>query len=192
VRPEIQILNRSALRDRDLQTAASTTGEIFGVSVSIMRLELDLRQAFDQSRNQTNSTALLAQVLSGSNDDTTKRIAVVDVDLFIPVLTFVFGEAQLGGTAAILSTHRLDNRFYGLPRDPALMIRRLEKEIVHELGHNFGLYHCHQFECVMRSSTYVEEIDMKRVQPCPACAEAIAGHHQQKELIKPQRREARG
>jgi archaemetzincin len=127
VRPEIQILNGSALRDRDLQTVVSTTGEIFGVSVSTMRLELDLRQAFDQSRNQTNSTALLAQVLSGFNDDTTKRIAVVDVDLFIPVLTFVFGEAQLGGTAAIVSTQRLDNRFYGLPRDPALMIRRLEK-----------------------------------------------------------------
>jgi archaemetzincin len=190
VKPDIQILNGSALRDRDLQSVAGTTREIFGVSVAVVHSDLDLRQAFDPSRNQTNSTALLAQVLGGSGGGTTKRIAVVDVDLFIPVLTFVFGEAQLGGTAAIVSTHRLDNRFYGLPRDPALMIGRLEKEIVHELGHNFGLYHCHQFECVMRSSTYVEEIDMKRVQPCPACAETIAHHMQHAEPAPQQRRGA--
>jgi archaemetzincin len=185
VKPEIQILNGSALRDRDLQTVAATTEEIFGVPVAIMRSELDLRKAFDQSRNQTYSTALLAQVLSGSVGDAAKRIAVVDVDLFIPVLTFVFGEAQLGGTAAIVSTHRLDCRYYGLPRDPLLMIRRLEKEVVHELGHNFGLVHCHQFECVMRSSTYVEEIDIKRVQPCADCALAIANHVRQSEPVNP-------
>jgi archaemetzincin len=98
---------------------------------------------------------------------------VVEVDLFIPVLTFVFGEAQLNGPAAIVSTHRLSNQFYGLGRNPKLMLERLQKELVHELGHTFGLYHCHQFECVMRSSTYVEEIDMKLSRPCDACAEAL-------------------
>ncbi len=176
MQPEIHILNGSVLRDRDLAGALHAAAEIFGVHVDIRRMELDLQGAFDLSRNQTNSTALLADVLSRSPDRTTKRIAVVDVDLFIPVLTFVFGEAQLAGTAAVVSTHRLDNRFYGLPRNPALMVERLEKEVVHELGHTFGLYHCHQFECVMRSSTYVEEIDMKRVLPCSSCSKSIAAH----------------
>jgi archaemetzincin len=179
VNSEIHILNGSALRDRDLQSVARTTGEIFGVPVQVLRADLDLQQAYDPSRHQTNSTALLVQVLGAVADSPTKRIAVVDVDLFIPVLTFVFGEAQLAGTAAIVSTHRLDNRFYGLPYDATLMLRRLEKEIVHEMGHNFGLYHCRQFECVMRSSTYVEEIDMKRVLPCPNCAASITIHLQQ-------------
>ncbi len=191
MRPEIHILNGSALRDRDLDGVVRTTVEIFGVPAQVKRTELDLQEAFDRSRNQTNSTALLAQVLSGAPDNSTKRIAVVDVDLFIPVLTFVFGEAQLAGIAAIVSTHRLDDRFYGLPRDAALMIRRLEKEIIHELGHNFGLYHCHQFECVMRSSTYVEEIDMKRVLPCPSCAASIATHLQDKITGRRERSEER-
>jgi archaemetzincin len=185
VKPEILILNGSGLSDRDLRSIARTTGEIFGVPVQVTRGDLDLQQAFDTSRNQTNSTALLVQVLNGARDGSAKRIAVVDVDLFIPVLTFVFGEAQLGGTAAVVSTHRLDNRYYGLARDAAVTTRRLEKEIVHELGHNFGLYHCHQFECVMRSSTYVEEIDMKRVLPCPSCVAAIAGHLRQAEDSNP-------
>ncbi len=174
MRQEIHILNGSGLRDRDLAGAVRTAGEVFDAQVVVYDSELDLQGAYDLSRNQTNSTALLAQVLSRAPKGPAKRIAVVAVDLFIPVLTFVFGEAQLSGTAAVVSTHRLDNRFYGLPRDPALMIQRLEKEIVHELGHTFGLYHCHQFECVMRSSTYVEEIDMKRVLPCTSCINSIA------------------
>jgi archaemetzincin len=184
VKPEIHILNGSSMRERELQGIARTAGEIFGVQVQVLRTDLDLQQAFDYSRNQTNSTALLVQVLGAAADDSTKRIAVVDVDLFIPVLTFVFGEAQLAGTAAIVSTHRLDNRFYGLPHDSGIMLQRLEKEIVHEMGHNFGLYHCHQFECVMRSSTYVEQIDMKRVHPCPNCAASIAAHREQTGVIK--------
>ena len=172
--PEIQILNGSAIRERALQEVARTVQGVFSLPVSLEPADLDLNVAFDESRKQNNSTALLAQILNNAPDPSSKRLAVVDVDLFIPVLTFVFGEAQLRGPAAIVSTHRLSNPFYGLPRDDRLLQQRLEKEIVHELGHTFGLYHCHHFECVMRSSTYVEEIDMKRVLPCAACAEALA------------------
>jgi archaemetzincin len=99
------------------------------------------------------------------------------MDLYIPVLTFVFGEAQLDGMAAIVSTHRLQNQFYGLPHDDDLMLRRLEKEVIHELGHTFGLFHCRQFECVMRSSTYVEEIDLKRADLCDACRSSLKSAH---------------
>ncbi len=172
--PEIQILNGSALRERALREIARTVHQIFSLPVSLARANLNFDVAFDQSRKQNNSTVLLAQILRDSWDPASKRLAVVDVDLFIPVLTFVFGEAQLRGPAAIVSTHRLSNPFYGLPRDDRLMLERLEKEIVHELGHTFGLFHCRHFECVMRSSTYVEEIDMKRVLLCTACAQALA------------------
>ncbi len=170
---DIRVLNGSSLRESDLRGPLQTLQSIFGGRAALERGELDLAGAYDASRRQSNSTALLAQILRNSRDATTKRIAVVDVDLFIPVLTFVFGEAQLNGTAAIVSTHRLSNQAYGLAEDRALLLERLEKEVVHELGHTFGLYHCHQFECVMRSSTYVEEIDMKRLYPCQACAAAL-------------------
>jgi archaemetzincin len=166
----ISILNGSALRETDLRRIAAGVQEVFATPVEVSPARLDLRSAFDPSRNQNNSTALLLQVLESAADNEVKRIAVVDVDLFIPVLTFVFGEAQLNGIAAIVSTHRLANQFYGLPSDPGLLLRRLEKEIVHEIGHTFGLYHCRYFECVMRSSTYVEEIDMKKATLCSGCS----------------------
>ena len=171
---EIQILNGSSLRERALREVAQTVQRVFSLPVSVERADLDLADAFDESRKQNNSTVLLAQILNGTRDSSSKRLAVVDVDLFIPVLTFVFGEAQLLGPAAIVSMHRLSNPFYGLPRDDKLMLQRLAKESVNELRQTFGLYHCHHFECVMRSSTYVEEIDMKRVLPCAACSKILA------------------
>jgi archaemetzincin len=172
---EIQILNGSAsLRPQDLNPIAHRLQEIFKVSVSIVRASFNMRAAHDSSRGQTNSTLLLAQILERTDCRETKQAGIVDTDLFIPILTFVFGEAQLGGTAAVVSTHRLSNQYYGLARNDALLLERLEKELVHEIGHTFGLYHCHQFECVMRASTYVEEIDLKQAHPCPACAAILS------------------
>jgi archaemetzincin len=174
VTSSVHILNASSLEPQDLQAVAGMVGEIFRLPVRCD--QIDLASAFDASRGQYHSTALLARLLERTAPEE-KCIAIVDVDLFIPVLTFVFGEAQFEGLVSIVSTHRLANEFYGMPADEAALRQRLEKEIVHELGHTFGLYHCHQFECVMRSSTYVEEIDLKRAEPCTTCRELLAQRH---------------
>lgn len=166
----IHILNALTIEDERLQELSRAVGQVYGLRTYVTPASLNLDRAFDASRGQCNSTALLIQLINTFPQSDEKKIAIVGVDLFIPVLTFVFGEAQLNGLAAVVSTHRLANPFYGLPRDDELSFKRLAKEVVHELGHTFGLYHCHQFECVMRSSTYVEEIDLKRGVPCKDCA----------------------
>lgn len=171
----VHILNGSSLvgfAELDLLRAGVRT--VFGAPVELGPPRVDLNDAYDSSRGQYNSTALLARLLEDLPSGRRKSVLLVDVDLFIPVLTFVFGEAQFGGAAAVVSTHRLANQFYGLPGDHDLLIERLGKELIHEVGHTFGLYHCRQFECVMRSSTYVEEIDMKRASLCGACRSVIA------------------
>jgi archaemetzincin len=112
---------------------------------------------------------ILAELLGRLPSPDAKLIAVTDVDLYIPVLTFVFGEAQLKGAVAVASSHRLHNSFYGLPEDDGLFLSRLEKEVVHELGHTFNLKHCENYSCVMHSSTYVEDIDLKKPEFCGEC-----------------------
>jgi archaemetzincin len=100
-------------------------------------------------------------------------LGVAEVDLFIPILTFVFGEAQLEGPGAIVSTHRLNNKFYGLPENQTLLVQRIVKESIHELGHTFGLLHCSSPGCVLNSSTYVEDIDQKSDALCPQCQQRL-------------------
>jgi archaemetzincin len=169
----IHIFNASRLSDRDLEGVAGTTKRVFHVPLTLERRNLDLPRAFDESRGQYRSGNLLTQLLEHCTASEEKWISIVDIDLFIPVLTFIFGEAQLDGRVAIVSTYRLSNEFYGLPDNHQLLLQRLEKEIIHELGHTFGLFHCRQFECVMHSSTYVEEIDLKHAQLCNACTEML-------------------
>jgi archaemetzincin len=100
-------------------------------------------------------------------------LAVTEADLYVPVLTFVFGEAQLGGPRAIVSAHRLREEFYGLPRDEKKLDARLAKEALHELGHTLGLRHCDDWRCVMASSHAVERLDLKEAQYCRQCAQRI-------------------
>jgi archaemetzincin len=139
----------------------------------VLKLSFNLKFAFSKERNQYNSTLLLATVLKSLPEGGGKIIGLTDVDIFIPILTFLFGEAQLNGSGAIVSIFRLRNEYYGLPRDDELLYRRTLKEISHELGHTLGLVHCPNFECVMNSSTYVENIDLKKNGFCKNCQQIL-------------------
>ncbi|MEJ2635149.1 MAG: archaemetzincin family Zn-dependent metalloprotease [Calditrichia bacterium] len=140
---------------------------------SHLHLDLDLSLFYSGERNQYHSTYLLSTILQHVPDDGRKIIGITDVDIFIPILTFLFGEAQLNGIGAVVSTYRLRNEFYGLPPNPLLLYKRTLKEILHELGHTLGLVHCPNFECIMHSSTYVEDIDLKHEFFCARCQNII-------------------
>jgi archaemetzincin len=99
----------------------------------------------------------------------TRLLGVTALDLYIPTLTFVFGEAQIAGRCAVVSVHRLRQEFYGLPPDPRMARERLLKEAVHELGHTLGLKHCDDYRCAMAPSHAVEWIDLKSSRFCPDC-----------------------
>ncbi len=129
----------------------------------------DPEVAFDPSRGQYHSTRFLELLLADPGETGFRALAVTSVDLFIPVLTYVFGEAQLEGRAAVISIHRLRPDSYGLPADPVLLGTRTVKEAVHELGHTYGLVHCQDPACVMHASTYAEEIDTKSQHFCEDC-----------------------
>jgi archaemetzincin len=125
--------------------------------------------AFHAERQQYHSSEMLAHMQQARNWKCWRLLGVTPVDLYIPILTFVFGEAQLGGRLALVSTHRLRQEFYGLPPDPELLGQRLFKEAVHELGHTLELTHCRDYSCVMSASHVVEWIDIKDSTLCEAC-----------------------
>lgn len=118
---------------------------------------------FDPRRGQHSSTAILRWLVERVPVRARKVLAITDVDLFIPVLTFVYGEAQLNGATAVVSTARLG------AGQPQLFVPRLIKTCVHEIGHTFGLVHCDDGRCVMRRSTSVAGVDAKSASFCPDC-----------------------
>ena len=127
--------------------------------------------ALHETRTQYHSTQLLGMLTGAPPGEI--ALGIASVDLYIPILTFVFGEAALGGDAAIVSYHRLRQEFYGLPPDPDLLRERLIKEAVHETGHVLGLTHCEEYECVMAPSHAIEWLDLKGAAFCPECAAQV-------------------
>jgi archaemetzincin len=141
-----------------------------------MHCDIDLENYYDPGRRQYNSSQILLQLIHSAPADAFKILGITEVDLFIPILTYVFGEAQLDGVGAVVSMHRLHNRLYGLPDNDRLLRDRLNKEAIHELGHTFGLRHCTTPGCVLSPSTYVEDIDQKSDQICHECRSHLSDH----------------
>lgn len=133
----------------------------------------DLSPYYNPARRQYDGDRLLNRIPEWTSSGYSKLIGLFSVDLYIPVLSHIFGQAFLGWQTAIASSFRLRNELYGLKQDDGLLQSRTIKEVIHELGHTFGLVHCHTLSCVMRSSTYVEEIDLKGMALCSTCRSLI-------------------
>jgi archaemetzincin len=172
--PRVQIVAVGKVEPALLEYLSMTLTEGMGGACAVAGKGIDPREAFDPRRKQFHSTRLLAQLAALPAPPGTRTLGVADVDLFIPILTFVFGEAQLGGSCAVISAARLRQEFYGLPGDGVLFYERCAKEGMHELGHTLGLVHCPAFDCVMHYSNSIEDVDLKSASWCRDCAAKTA------------------
>jgi len=169
----IQLLPYGSVPSELLTELRKGLSRVFAVPCEALPPEPHPTFAFNVTRQQYLSTEILAQIVKRQPPDSLRILGVTQVDLYIPILTFVFGEAQLCGSCALVSAHRLQQEFYGLPANQVLAHERLLKEAVHELGHTLNLAHCEDYQCVMSPSHGVERIDLKRNEFCSACGLAI-------------------
>lgn len=133
----------------------------------------DAAPAYNEARRQYSAPALLKMLLEKGGAQRDERIlGVTRRDLYIPMLSFVYGQAQLGGRAAVISLARLEPEFYGLAANGALVAGRAAKEALHETGHALGLVHCGDASCAMALSTNLRQLDLKRAALCAACGRA--------------------
>ncbi len=122
--------------------------------------------AYSPHRGQYDAHEILRRLPRGEAD---RVLGVVDLDLYVPELNFVFGLANPLGRQAVIALKRLRQEFYRLPADRELFRQRTVKEAVHELGHTFGLSHCRNRRCVMAFSNSLVDTDLKGQSFCSQC-----------------------
>jgi archaemetzincin len=169
----IQLLPMGSVDPDLLSDLATGLVKEFAIPCELLTSIAEPAHAFNVTRQQYSSTEILASLGQRRTPDTWRLLAITSLDLYIPILTFVFGEAQMGGISAVVSLHRLREEYYGLPPNILLLRERLLKECIHELGHTLNLSHCEDYQCAMSRSHGVEWIDLKNASFCSACHAAI-------------------
>lgn len=139
------------------------------LNVDVFQPMEEPRFALDETRSQYDARILLRELASQSKGDE-KVLGILDVDLFVPIFTYVFGEAQQGGKCALVSTYRLGGDVEGLSRDDPVVVERAAKVALHETGHLFGLRHCADRTCNMHFSGGLTDLDKTRLYYCRYCA----------------------
>ncbi len=148
-------------------TILEKIGPMFGFETRITRLLMDIEFAYDMERDQYYSTLILEELAKRAPDHCVKVLAITKEDLFIPILTHVYGEAQLGGLSSIISIARLVGE--QVPDPMGKGRERIIKEAAHELGHAFDLRHCEDSHCIMHYCRKLEDVDHKTDRFCRYC-----------------------
>lgn len=151
-----------------LEAVIDTIKRVFGLTSRTAPLLGEIGFAYDADRKQYHSTAILERLTGKARPEILKVLALTREDLFIPILTHVYGEAQLGGTSCIVSTRRLGEGI-SMANTRELYLGRVAKEAAHELGHTFDLRHCQDARCIMHYCRSIADVDHKSSDLCRYC-----------------------
>ena len=155
--------------EKALEWIENATSEWFPLPIRRLPALAIPEGAFDAKRRQYLSVEIMKMLAQSAPRDAARVLGVTDVDLSIPMLSFLFGQAQFDGPVALVSLCRLHQEFYGLPAQDSLLRERTVKEALHELGHTFGLVHCPEPTCAMSLATHIGLVDTKEELYCARC-----------------------
>jgi archaemetzincin len=165
---ELTVLPLKFVNDKLLNDLLFRLKFVFN-NVNVLNELVDIEHTYNIQRRQFYSTKIIETVKNSELVPVGFVLIITDMDLFVPVLTHIYGEAELEGRFSIVSVCRLHEEFYTSESNYTLLLERSYKEIIHELGHNIGLKHCKDWRCVMHSSSGIEEVDIKGSIFCEEC-----------------------
>ncbi len=165
----IYLVSAGRVEEDIIESVETALGRAFRIATRRIDPLEEPEYAHDPQRRQYASHLILGRLQGVLPRDAVRLLALTEKDLFVPILSFVFGQAQLQGQVAIISLARLRQEFYGLAPARSLLHMRAGKEALHEIGHTFGLVHCPDRTCAMSLSTNIRQVDGKKMEFCPGC-----------------------
>lgn len=166
---ELCLVPVGALTSRALDWIETAAAEWFPLPIRRLPPLSIPDSAYDAKRRQYLSVEIMKMLAQRSPGEAFRILGITEVDLAIPMLSFLFGQAQFEGPVAVVSLCRLRQEFYGLSAEENLLRERTVKEALHELGHTFGLVHCSVSSCAMSLATHIELVDAKEERFCDQC-----------------------
>lgn len=166
---KIYIVPIGEIKKESLENLREELEKILSQEVKITEPQDLPEVSYNPERQQYHSTPILKTMRNLKFNRQERILGIVDVDLYVPQLNFVFGEADPENGLALISLIRLRQEYYNLPKDDKLFYQRAVKEAVHELGHTFGLSHCPNSRCVMHFSNSLLDTDKKDSRFCQRC-----------------------
>jgi archaemetzincin len=126
--------------------------------------------AYDEKRLQYDAGIILKEIESKPFQNYTKIVCILDLDIFVPIFAYVFGEAKQKGRFALVSLYRLKTNSDGSTPPVSHLLERAGKVALHELGHLYDLHHCMDKRCLMHFSGELEDLDKTPLYFCRYCS----------------------
>jgi archaemetzincin len=165
----IAVVPLGRVEDDVLRVVADSLQGVLRIPVDVWSAMPIPEDAFMRGRNQYNAMTIIRYLAENHSDTSLKVLGIMDKDICNPIITYVFGEAYMGGRAAVMSSARLSATPSGEPVSRELFLDRVVKVALHEIGHTFNIPHCHTGRCVMRASNNLIELDDKLNYLCDYC-----------------------
>ena len=155
-----------------VRVVAANIQAVFDVATDVSLPWPEPASALFPTRNQYNAAHII-KTLGAGVQGSMKRMGIMAGDISLPFLTHVFGEAYIGGQAAVISTYRLQLPRNGVMPGKSHVYQRLAKIAIHETGHLLGLSHCHSPKCIMNFSVGLDKLDTLDLAFCHHCRIAL-------------------
>jgi archaemetzincin len=171
--PSIALTKMGRIPQTVLRVIAANIQALLEIPVEILPAMAIPEEAFQRHRCQYDAGLVLNYLARVAFPQHLRILAVTDVDLCTPILTFVFGQAELGLNLAVISDYRLKHMEEGVIAAEGIYYERLAKVALHELAHTFSLYHCETPKCLMRYSHGLRHLDELDIFFCERCSFAL-------------------
>lgn len=178
------IIPYSGISNQEVSVLAKTIGDFYEIQIKLLPKEEMPSAAFVNIKSPRYRADSIIRIQNRNCTDsldfimglTTKDISVTknekDGSIKKPEWRYndfgVMGLAYCPGKSSIISNFRLKNK------DKKLQLERFKKVVIHEFGHNLGLPHCPNKNCVMTSAAEkIATIDQEKMKLCTKCKKQL-------------------